>query len=192
MGSMGVVDTLITSQVDGAALTASATPASILIGASKVVLPPGYIDRIGKSFRITAAGRISNIITTPGDLTLDIRFVDSAATTVIVANGGAMQLNTVAKTNVPWLLQWYFTARSVGSGTVATLHHQALWYSQSVVGAGVPTASGVGVHMLPDATPAVGTGFNSALANTVDLFATWELSNANSITCHQFMIESMN
>ena len=42
--------------------------------------------------------------------------------------------------------------------------------------------------MLPNATPAVGTGFSSVAAFTVDLFATWSLNNANSIQSHGFIL----
>jgi hypothetical protein len=53
---------------------------------------------------IRAAGRVSNIVTTPGTLTLDVRI--GPTSNIIVANGGAMALNTVAKANVPWWLEW--------------------------------------------------------------------------------------
>jgi hypothetical protein len=44
-----------------------------------------------------------------------------------------------------------------------------------------------------NAAPAVGTGFDSTAAQLVDLFATWSVANAaNSITCHQFLIEDLN
>lgn len=183
-------ETLAWAVGDGTALTASTTPTSLLTGAggapAKCVLPASFFQ-VGRVLLIKAAGRISNIVTTPGTLTLDIRFG-----AIIVANGGAMALNVVAKTNVPWALEWLLTCRAIGSGTSANMHHQGVWSSESVIGSPLPTVGGAGQHMLPNAAPAVGTGFDSTVAITVDLFATWSLNNANSIQMHQFKIVSDN
>jgi hypothetical protein len=180
---------LISSNVDGAALTASTTPTSILHATAKLPLPPHFF-RIGKRIRITAHGRVSNIVTTPGTLTLDIRM--GPTSNIVVANGGAMALNIVAKTNVPWRLDWDLTCRAVGNSTNANLMHQGGWVSESVIGSAAPAAGGVGEHMLPNVTPAVGTGFDSTVSMIVDLFGTWSLSNANSIQVHQYMVEDLN
>src|SRR5258707_628030 len=57
----------------------------------------------------------------------------------------------------------------------------------------VGTTQGVGVAPLPDTAPVVGTGFDSTLTQTVDLFATWSISNAaNSLTLYQYTLESLN
>lgn len=178
---------LINGQVDGPALTASSVATSILPAHAKYTINAGVIDAPGMMFKVTATGRVSNIVTSPGTLTLDLRFGS-----VIVANGGAMSLNVVAKTNVPWYLEWILTCRSIGNSTNASMFHQGKWESESVIGAGVPTAGGAGVAMLPNAAPAVGTGFDSTAGFVVDLFATWSANNANSITCHQFLLEQIN
>jgi hypothetical protein len=162
------------------------TPTSILHPTGRLLLPAGYLFRVGQVLRIMAAGRVSNIVTTPGTLTLDLRMGPALPPTIVVANGGAMALNAVAKTNVPFELWWELTLRSVGSGTAAQWHHQGTWSSESVVGSPLPSAGGAGTHMLPNAAPALGTGFDSTVANYLDLFATWSLSNANSIQTHQF------
>ena len=186
-------ETLINTNVDGAALTNSTTATSILGGAgtgasqAKITLPANFFY-VGRMLRIRAAGRISTLVTSPGTLTLDVRLG-----AVIAANGGAMSLNIVAKTNVPWDLEWILTCRAIGSGTVSNLMHQGKWASEAVIGAGLPTVGGAGVHMLPNAAPAVGTGFDSTAAQTVDLFGAWSIANAaNSIQIHQYALEAMN
>lgn len=179
-------ETLINSSVDGTALTASITATSILPAAAKLTLPANFFY-VGRMLKITAQGRVSNIVTTPGTLTLDIRLG-----AVIVANGGAMSLNVVAKTNVPWWMEWILTCRAIGNGTSANLMHQGTWQSESVIGSPLPTAGGVGSLLIPVVTPAVGTGFDSTAAQTLDLFGTWSLSNANSIQVHQYKVESLN
>lgn len=171
---------------DGTALTASITATSLLATASKIVVPKSLFV-VGRVLRVTAAGRVSNIITTPGTLTLDLRL--TGASTVVVANGGAMALNTVAKTNVPWYLTWLLTVRAVGA--TANLMHQGTWISESVVGSALPTVGGAGTHLLPNAAPAVGSNFDSTIDQTLDLFGTWSLNNANSIQVHQLALESL-
>lgn len=179
---------------DGTAVANTVTATSLLTSAAngavgaRFTLPAQFFDRPGKALKVVAAGRVSNIVTTPGTLTLDVRLGG-----VIACNGGAMALNVVAKTNVPWKLEWLLTCRNTGSGTGANLMHQGEWSSESVVGSPLPAAGGCGTHLLPNAAPAVGTGFDSTAALTVDLFATWSIANAgNSIQLHQFFLQSLN
>ncbi len=191
MPGQSLVEALVNSNVDGTALTASTTPTSILHGSCKLAVPANFF-RIGKRIRVTAHGRVSNIVTTPGTLTFDIRMGPALPPTIVVANSGAMALNIVAKTNVPWAMWWDLTCRAVGTATSANLMHQGEWVSESVIGAPLPSAGGASSHMLPNAAPAVGTGFDSTIANYIDLFATWSLSNANSIQVHQYLLEDLN
>lgn len=177
---------LATAQVDGPALTASTTPTSLLPAHAKITLPSGYFDTAGKKLKIKASGRISNIVTTPGTLTLDIRF---NATPIIVFNGGAIPLNIVAKTNVLWELEIDLVCRTIGSGTAATMFGTGKFLSESVISA---VAGTMNVCGLPASAPAVGTGFDSTAANLVDLFGTWSLNNANSIMLHHYELESSN
>lgn len=186
------VSPLINSNVDGAAVTNTVTATSLIGGTgtgashAKVTLPANFFA-VGTRLRITAQGRISTVVTTPGTLTLDVRFG-----AVIVANGGAMSLNIVAKTNVPWWLQWDLTCRAIGSGTTTNLMHQGKWISEAVIGAPIPTVGGVGTLLIPVVTPAVGTGFDGTAAQTIDLFGTWSVANAaNSIQLHQYLVESV-
>jgi hypothetical protein len=184
--SQGYQETLIAMQGDGPALSASTTPTSLLLGAAKKVLDPGFFEFIGQKIELIAQGRISTV-TTPGTLTLDFRLG-----AVIVANGGAMTLNATAKTNVAWWLHWILTCRAIGNSTIANLMHQAWFTSEAVVGSPVPSAGGSGTLLLPASAPAVGTGFDSSAAQTADLFGTWSINNANSIQVHQYDLRSLN
>lgn len=188
MSHQGWQETLISSQVDGAAVTAT-SEGSLLPGQAKYTIPGNFLDFIGKKLRVRAAGRISNIVTTPGTLTLKLKM--GPTSTIIAAASSAMQLNAVAKTNVTWVLDWAFDLRSIGSGTSAAFMHTGVWQSEAVVGSPLPSAGGAGQFMIPASAPAVGTGFDSTVANLVDLTAQFSLTG-NSIQCHQFALESMN
>lgn len=179
-------ETLIAAQADGTAVTGT-TIGSLLPAQAIYTMPSNFIDFVGKKIRIRAAGRISNIVTTPGTLTLTVRL--GGATAVAVTQ--AMQLNAVAKTNVTWVLDWTLDARVVGS--VAQFLNTGLWQSESVVGSGTGAAgsTGPGQFVIPATAPAVGTAFNATVSQTWDLMATFSLTG-NSIQLHQFALESMN
>lgn len=189
MPSDSYVGTLVSAQVAGSAYTASNTIASILPGQAKIILPAGFIDVIGKAFRLQATGRITTVVTTPGTLTLTVRL---NATPISVAASQAFALNIVAKAAVSWALDLDMVVRSVGSGTSATIMANGTWSSEAVIGSPLPSVGGVGTHMWQASSPAVGTGFDSTAANLVDLAATWSINNANSITCETYSLESLN
>jgi hypothetical protein len=69
--------------------------------------------------------------------------------------------------------------------------HNGFWSSESVVGSPVPGTGGSGQLALQASTPVVGTGFDSTVANVIDLTATFSLTG-NSITLHDYALESMN
>ena len=190
MANQSWVQMNIASLVDGAALTASITATSILPGGAKFNLYSNFFDKVGKKIRVRAMGRITTVVTTPGTLTLDLRM--GPTSNIVVANGGAMALNIVAKTNLPWWLEWDLTCRAIGTATTANLMHQGLWMSEAVIGSPLPAVGGAGSFLVPATAPAVGTGFDSTVSMILDLFATWSINNANSITCHQFDCQELN
>lgn len=173
------------ASVDGATLANSTTVTSLIPTPALITLPANFFDKLGKTLRITASGRMSTVVTTPGTFTFTVKFGG-----IVVANGGALTLNTVAQTNDSWMLEWLFTARAIGSGTAANLIHVGKFTSRALV-AGV--ASTALVECMPDTAPAVGAGFDSTAAQIVDLQGQWSvLSASNSITVHQYIIESLN
>jgi hypothetical protein len=182
----GYVAPHIEAQGDGSALSNSVVATSLLPGQAKYTFGSQFFDKVGRQLRITAHGRISTVVTTPGTLTLDLRLG-----AVVVANGGTMVLSTTAKTNVAWYLEWLLTLRAVGSGTSANFMHQGKWTSEA---AGATTVAGEAKSiLLPQSAPAVGTGFDSTAAQTLDLFGTWSVaSGSNSIQLHGFCVESIN
>lgn len=173
------------AQGDGAALSNSTTPTSLLPTEAKLILPPNFL-RIGTLLHVVALGRVSNIVTSPGTLTLDLRLGGGT----VVANGGAMNLNIVAKTNATWWLEWWLTCRA--GGAAANFMHQGIWSSESFVGSPTQAAGGAGCASLPASAPAVGSNFDQTIAQTLDLFATFNTANAgNSIQLHQYKVTSI-
>lgn len=189
----GYNQTLITAQGDGTALNTSTTATSILPPHARWVMPPNYMF-IGKRLRFEARGRMSNIVTTPGTLTIAINF-GTIATPIIVFAPAAMQMSATANTNATWEFEAVLTCRAIGNGTQANMMGIGRFTSRSLLNApAAATTLGVGVALLPDTAPVVGTGFDSAdVTNVVDLFATFSISNANNgITVHDYALTDLN
>lgn len=184
-------EAIATMQGAGPTLTASTTPTSLLLGQAKATLKPGFFDRAGKAVRIDFAGQLGNIVTTPGTLTLDVRM--GPTSNIVVFNGGAMQLSSTAHTTLPIMGSILLTCRAVGNGTSANLMGQGLVTAQSLSLTAVADSTTTPATLLmPNTTPAVGTGFDSTVAMVVDLFGTFSLNNANAITLQQYWLYEVN
>jgi hypothetical protein len=183
----GYQTTIVEAQADGAAVTGTAE-GTIIPGASRIFIPSGYLNRIGKRLAIRASGRISNIATTPGTLTLKFKLGPTA--NIAVATSSAIQLNAAVKSNVSWYLDLTMTLRSIGPTIAATLFPMGTWTSESVVGSAVPASGGAGTAQWQAATPVAGTGFDSTVDNLIDLTAQFSLTG-NSITLHTFALEDL-
>ena len=178
-------ETLVSAQGDGSALTGAAS-ATCIPAYAKITLPASYWQ-IGKALRITASGRISCVVTTPGTARFDVRLG-----AVVAFDSLAIPLNTTAKTSVGWWLELLLTCRAVGSGTATNLMGQGRWSSEALIGSAAATAGGNGLMMLPyNAAPAVGTGFDGTTAQTLDLFFTQTVATG-SMTLHQYIVEALN
>lgn len=175
--SDGFLESFVSSGEDGSALTNTTTATSIIPAARKITLPSGFFDRVGKRLHIEAAGRISTAAATPGTLTLDIRLGST-----VVFNGGASGTLATSASNLTWKIEMDLVCRAIGT-------------SATVLGTGKLFCAGLSattpMMLLPTSAPAVGNTFDSTASQTLDLFATWSVASAsNSITCHQFIVES--
>lgn len=165
------------SKVDGSAVTGTAE-GSLLPAGANWTFPTMWFENIGAGLWVRAAGRISNIITTPGTLTLKLKFGST-----IIAQSQAFTLTTTAKTNVSWNLDWLLTARATGGGTAALFMHDGTITSESL---GATSVAGEAKSMtIQGSTPVVGSGYDETATQKIDLTATFSLTG-NSMLCHQF------
>lgn len=165
------------AKVSGTALTASTTATSILPAAMRCTFQPTQVQ-LGTLIAIELRGQASTVVTTPGTLTIDVRF----GSTTVLCTTGAMGLITTAQTNANWSYKAFLTCRSEGNSTNSTIIGMGEFGSRILLGSSaVGTSQGTSAYQWPDTAPAVGTGFDDTVANTIDVFATWSLSNANSI-----------
>lgn len=185
-------ETLMAHRGDGTALTAAAT-ASLLQGTTATralyTFAPNFFE-VNKTIRVKASGRISCVVTTPGTARFLIQL-----STISVFDSLAISLNIVAKTSVHWALDCELFCQAAGNGTTATLFPgQCTFTSEANIGCGVPTTNATGSYVMTlpyNTAPAVGTGFNSTIANPFDLQFTQTVATG-SITLHTLLIEALN
>lgn len=179
---------LTVATTNGTAKTASAA-ATIIPAENRIVLPAGYFY-VGRMLRFEMSGRISCVVTTPGTVRLDIRM--GASGTTVVYDTGALNLNIVAKTDVPWFFEVTLVCRAIGTGTSTTFFpHGARFQSEAVVGSPLPSAGGNGILYAPVGAPAVGAGTDVTAAHAIDVFHTQTVATG-SFQVHTYTVESLN
>ena len=170
---------------DGATLTAAAT-ASCLPTYCLTTIPAGYWQ-IGRIWKVTASGRVSCVITTPGTFRLAL-YMGAVA----VFDTLAMPLNTTAQTTVPWYMEALLTCRAVGTSTSANLFPLG-WVTSTAFLAVPAVATGPWGGTIPvpyNTAPVAGTGFDSTVSNTLDFKFTQTVATG-SFTLHNFCIEQL-
>ncbi|HXI39942.1 MAG TPA: hypothetical protein VNH83_08185 [Bryobacteraceae bacterium] len=177
---------LFTQHVPGPTLTAAAA-ASLLVAASPVAgqnrfTIPANTFKEGDSITVRAFGIVSCAVTTPGTFRIDLRFGST-----VVFDTGAIPLNIVAQTNVPWWLDVDLSIQTIGAGTTATLYGQGILITPATINvAAQSTGPGPGGNILPyNSVPAISSGFDSTIANVFDSFFTQTVATG-SFTCRSF------
>lgn len=178
-------ETLITAQVNGAAVTAAAAT-SLLPASAKYTLEPNFFKNLGQKIQVKASGRISSLITTPGTARFDVRLGST-----VVFDGLAALLDTVAAhTNVGWWLDIELTLAAIGA--TANLMGSGIWVCEDILGVPATAPKGCLTAMLPwNAAPAVGGNFDSGASQILDLFFTQTVATG-SVQLHQFELIAKN
>lgn len=153
-----------------------------------VTLPPGFFQRAA-CLQIDFVGAVSNRVTGPDTFTIQV-MVGS----VIAFTTGAITLTTTAHTNIPLFGRITLSCRTVGNGTLAALVGQAVLTGQMIQQGGTAAADSATLSntiIMPNTAPAVGTGFDSTVANTLDFFVAQSVSNAgNGFRLDQYRVVS--
>lgn len=180
------VETVIATQADGPALTASTTETSLLPSHASAFLMSDVAGSLGKVFAFEAIGRASTVVTTPGTLTLRIKFGGTGAGGAAVVTTGAIPLTTTAQTNDTWRLQGKLWVRSTGSAATCMF---ATAFTSGILN---NSTTAPATYLSPATAPVVGASFDSRASQQVDFTGQWSISNANTITCHGFEFTSLN
>lgn len=152
-------------------------------------MPANYLD-VGRRLRVTVQGALSNLVTTPGLVVFQVKIAS-----VIAFTTGNIQLNATAHVLLPFWLEIDLTCRTVGSSTSATTIGlgRATGIQLTNTAAQVDDPQDMPTILGPATAPAVGTGFDSTIANIVDFWAGFTISNAaNGVRIDQYLLESLN
>lgn len=171
------------------------TTAKSLLGSSTatgasdgiIILPPNFF-RLGGILQVEAVIAISNIVTTPGTMNFQVKVGG-----VVAFDTGNIILTTTAHTTIPVFFKALLTCRSVGNGVLTTLMGQAAIQGAMVQQSGTAAADALsgGNVVMPNTAPAVGTGFDNTLANQLDFFGGFSISNAgNGMQVQQYGVTS--
>lgn len=151
--------------------------------------PSGYWYP-GKTVKVDVGMAISNIVTTPGTVTFQIMMG-----TIVAWTSGAIQLNATAHTLLPAYLSVLLRCDSEGSGTAAKLLGMGTLSGLmfTVTAAQVDAPNTPGLFPVPATAPAVGTGFDSTIANIFDFWVGFSISNAgNGVQVYNYAVTDLN
>lgn len=180
---------LVNQQAAGTLFNTYTTAKTVINAQSLYVLPAGWWYP-GRRMWVHVSGGISNRVTGPDTTTFQVMHG-----TIVVFTSGAINLTTTAHTTIPFWLDIELTCRAVGSGTSANLIGQGTAQGQmlAMLASAADNAAGTGYAMLPNSAPAVGTGFDSTVANILDFWVAQSVSNAgNGIQIHQYSVSAEN
>lgn len=173
------VGTLVTGQADGPALANTTTETNIIPTSAIFTLPANYMY-IGQTLRLTLAGRYS----TTGTPTLRILLRYGAVQTGVILFDTTALTTQSGVTNTTWQVNAQLTVRAIGNGTTGNL---------MAVGTQLGMTSATAPTLIPASAPAVSSGFDSTTATALNVSAIWGTASAsNTITVHQYMLESLN
>ena len=175
--------------VAGTSFGTYTTAKTVIPATSLITLPANYFD-VGKVVRVRVRGGLSTLVTTPGTITFQVMIAS-----VVAWTSGAIQMNATAHTDLPWTLDVDLICRAIGSGTSANLMGMGTLNGImfTLTAAQVDGVNTSATMQVPATTPAVGTGFDSTIANILDFFVGFSISSAsNAVTVDMYMVEALN
>lgn len=168
---------------DGAAVTAAAE--TIMVPDFSV--PAGYMT-VGRLLKYTLIGRQSTAITTPGTITLRLRWGGVGGVSV-AASGAFAPDSTAAATNLTWMVEWWVQCRTVGT-TGTFIGAGRIEWSDYDDASAAALVGNLNMRMAPTSAPAT-----ASVDTTIDklISPTYQESAATgSMTTHIAFLESVN
>ena len=169
---------------------ATFTTAKTVIPATNLITLPANWFYVGRALVVEAWGAISNIVTTPGLMNFQVVIGGVAA-----FDTGNIQLNATAHTTLPFNIRIKMRCAAVGATTTANLLGLAIVTGRmfTLTAGQTDSAQEMPTVTAPATNPAVGTGFNSTIANIMDFFVGFTSSNAaNLIRIDDYTVTALN
>jgi len=168
---------VLTQQKSAGTLFNTYTTAKTVINQENLLtLPPNYLGQ-GSKLKIRVYGGISNVVTATPTFTFQVMMGSTVAW-----SSGAITTNATANTLLPFTLDIELRVDSIGTGTAAKyMGHASLTCAAF--------ASGSTAITVPVASPAVGNGWDSTIANILDFWVGISASNAgNGVQIYDYKV----
>lgn len=170
-------EVVFTSLADSTAVTGT----SEAIVVPDITLPANYMYP-GRILKARIAGKISNVITTPGTVTLRARWGGIGGTVLAVSD--AISQNIIMQTDDSWEVEFYIVCRTAGAtGSFLT--------SGKAVLGNIVAASAGQVQLIPSASNAAVGSLDTTAATALSFTAKFSASG-NSVTAQSYILESLS
>lgn len=178
MGQTAWREPLFVAIASGPTLTAAAE--ALLV--TDVTIRAGYLIP-GRVLKATLMGKASNAVTTPGTLTLRVRWGGLAG--VVLVASAALTQNVIVQTDKTWLVEIWLTCitQGVTGSIIASGHAQRGNQAAALVADMTP-------DLIPATAPAAVTA-DTTIDKVLSITAQPSLATA-SITCTSYILESVN
>ena len=191
MGKYTYQETLVTQHAAGTSFGTYTTAKSVINPQALLVIPAGWWY-VGRKVRVAFKGGIGSLVTTPGLMNFQVKLGPTA--NIVVFDSGNIQLNATAHANLPFWAEIELVCRSEGSGTAATLMGLGQFTGRmfTLTAGQTDDAQGMQTILSPQTAMAVGTGFDSTVANILDLWVGFTISSAsNTIQIQTYAVEDL-
>lgn len=187
MGQNNWVETLDSITSDGTQIS-NTTSETIICPDFSI---PAYYMSAGKTIEIYASGVSSNVVTTPGTLTMRCRWGGVAGT--LLAATGAQGLDTTARTNAAWAMYLQIVCRSSGAtGTFLTSGWFGAYNILSSTATNLLPAL-MGSAGAPSASANAAVTVDTTTAKLLSLTAQFSVSTSpTNLTCQQRILKVIN
>lgn len=147
---LGWEEVIYNPNASGTAITASTE--TILV--PDFSIPASYMS-VGKTLKYTLMGQQSTAITTPGTITLRLRW-GGVAGVLMAASGAFAPDPTAAATNLTWMVEWWAQQRTVGTAGTSLSFGRIEWSDYDDATA-TTIVGNLNMRMAPTSAPATAT-----------------------------------
>ena len=190
---MGYVQCLKTQHAAGTLFNTYTTAKSV-INSQAIARIPGDCAplQLGDMLHVRVSGGISNVVTSQRTFTFQVMVGPAIPVTIIAHASQALLTTTTAHTLIPFVYDVWMRLDSEGSGTAAKFLSQAQLNGIMfpISGAVADPTLTTGMILCPATAPAVGTGFDSTVANYLDFFVGLSVSESTTgIQIYQYSVD---
>lgn len=181
---------VLTSQSKAGTLFNTYTTAKSVLNVEDLVTLPANYLKVGSKLRIRVSGGVSNIVTTPGTMAFQVMMGS-----IVAFTSGNIQLNATAHTLLPFWLDIALRVDTTGSSTTAKFLGQGVLNGIMFTNTAAQTdaTNTTGMFPVPATAPAVGTGFDSTIANILDFWVGFSISNAgNGVQLYDYEVSQLS